>query len=120
MTRFLETPLYLFVLCYLLVQAGYFVYKQVTTRLARYRMIKEHGCESPRSLDDPSSIPYLYRLKLIKMVRSAAKDHTLLKSTQRKYQEYGNTHTARVRCIQIIADLKLTVEALPHGHALYR
>ena len=97
MTRFLATPLYLLVSCYLLVQVGYFVYRQITTQLARYRMVKEHGCEPPKSFDDPSRLPYVYRLKLIKMVRSAAKDNRLLKSTQRKYQEYGNTHTARVR-----------------------
>ena len=33
---------------------------------------------------------------MMKMVRSAAKDHRLLKSTQEKYQEYGNTHSGKV------------------------
>ena len=96
MTPFLSIPLYLFIACYLLAQAGFFIYRQITTRLARRQTIKDYGCEPPNSFDDKSSFPYLFRLKMIKMIKSAAKDHTLLKSTQEQYQAYGKTHTAKV------------------------
>ena len=96
MTRFLATPLYLFITCYLLVQAGYFLYKQTTIRLARHRLIKEHGCKPPRSSDDKTRLPRLYRLKLINTVKNAAKDRRLLESSQERYQAYGNTHSAGV------------------------
>lgn len=96
MTRLLAIPLYLFILCYLLAQAGFLLYRQITSRLARRRMIDEYGCEPPNSLDDKSSLPYIYRLKMIKMVRDAAKNNRLLKSTQEKYQAYGNTHSGKV------------------------
>ena len=96
MTHFLNIPLYFFVVCYLLVQAGYFTYRQITTSVARRRMIEEHGCKPPKSLDDESWIPYLYRLKMVKMVRSAAKEYRLQKATQERYQKYGNTHSGKV------------------------
>ena len=96
MTRLLATPLYFFVLCYLLVQAGYFLYNQITSHLTRRRLIKEHGCQPPKSFDEPSRLPYLYRLKMVKMMKSAVNGHRLLKDTQRKYQDHGYTHGAKV------------------------
>ena len=96
MTRLLATPSYFFVLCYLLVQAGYFLYNQITSYLTRRRLIKEHGCQPPKSFDEPSRLPHLYRLKMVKMMKSAVKDHRLLKDTQRKYQDHGYTHGAKV------------------------
>ena len=97
MNRILAIPLYLFILCYLLAQAGFFLYRKITTQLARRHTIKEYGCEPPNSFDDKSRFPYLFRLKMIKAIRSAAKDNRLLKSTQEKYQAYGNTHSAKVK-----------------------
>ena len=97
MNRILAIPLYLFIACYLLAQAGFFLYRKITTKLARRQKIKEYGCEPPNSFDDKSRLPYIYRLKMMKMIRSAAKDNRLLKSTQEKYQEYGNTHSAKVK-----------------------
>lgn len=95
MTPLLTTPLYYFVVCYLLVQAGYFIYQQIITSIARRRIIKERGCEPPTSIDDQSCLPYPYRLKLPKRIRAAAKEHRLEKDTQERYQEYGNTHSAK-------------------------
>lgn len=99
MNPFLKTPLYFFVVCYILVQAGYFTYKHITTRVARRRIVREHGCEPPNSVDDRSWVPYLYRLKMVKMVRSAAEEHRLQKATQEKYRKYGNTHSGMVRAL---------------------
>ena len=59
-------------------------------------MIKQYGCEPPNSFDDKSRLPYIYRRKMLRLVREAAKDNRLLKSTQEKYQAYGNTHSAMV------------------------
>ncbi len=59
-------------------------------------MIREHGCEPPKSFDDESWIPYLYRLKMVKIIRNAVKEHRLQKATQEKYQKYGNTHSGTV------------------------
>ena len=96
MTPSLATPLYFFVICYLLVQAGYFAYIHIVTRTARRRMIKEYGCEPPNSLDDRSWLPYLFRRKMVKMFRSAAKEHRIGQASQERYQKYGNTHRGMV------------------------
>ena len=92
----LATPLYYFVVCYLLVQAGYFTYRQITTRISRRRMIKEHGCQPANSFDETSWFPYPFRLKMVKLVRSAAEERTLIQSTREKYQQYGYTHSGKV------------------------
>lgn len=96
MTPLLTTPLYFFVVCYLLVQAGYFTYRKVTTGVARRRIIKKHGCEPPNSLDEPSWLPYVFRLKLVKMLRSAAKERRIGKASQERFQKYGNTYSGKV------------------------
>lgn len=96
MNPFLTTPLSLFIICYILVQAGYYTYKQITNWINRRRIIRDHGCKPARSYDDPSWFPYPFRLKLLKLAKSAAAKHTLLEVTQRKYQEHGYTHTAKV------------------------
>lgn len=96
MTPFLTTPLYFFVICYLLVQAGYFTYKYITTRTARRRIVKEHGCEPPNSLDDYSWLPYVFRLKMVKMIRSAVKENRVGKASQERFQKYGNTYSGKV------------------------
>ena len=96
MTPFLTTPLYWFIACYLVVQAGYFAYKKITTGIAHRRMIKEHHCEPPNSFDDPSWLPSVFKLKLPRYIRSAAKERRLEKAIQERYQQYGNTHSAKV------------------------
>lgn len=97
MSPFLATPLYLFIVSYIVAQAGYFTYRQITTGITRRRIIEEHGCELPRSFDAPSWFPYLYRLKFIRMIRSDLAERRLLEAVQRRYQEHGNTHSAKVR-----------------------
>lgn len=96
MNPMISTPMYYMIMCYLLVQVGYFTYQQIITRVARRRIIKEHGCEPPKSFDDQSWLPYLYRLKLPSETKSAAKEHRLEKATQERYREYGSTHSAMV------------------------
>ena len=95
MNSYLTTPWFYFVVCYVLVQAGYFTYQKIITQITRRRIIEENGCEPPRSFDDPSWVPF--RLKFVKMIRKAAEERRFLKATQRKYQEYGNTHRAKVK-----------------------
>ena len=92
----LATPLLYFVLCYILAQASYFTYQKIVTHITRRQIIKKNGCQPPRSFDEPSWLPF--RLKFIKMIRTAAEERKFLKATQRKYQEYGNTHCAKVSC----------------------
>ncbi len=96
MNLFMPTPLYYFIVCYILVQAGYFISRQITTRINRRRIIEENGCEPPPSFDGKSRMPHLFRLKFVKTIRSAAAERTSLKAAQRRYRAYGNTHSATV------------------------
>ncbi|CAD6591041.1 MAG: hypothetical protein ASARMPRED_005156, partial [Alectoria sarmentosa] len=95
MTPFLKTSLYILVICYLLVQAGYFAYHQITTAISRRRIIKEHGCQLPKPFEEPSWLGSVYGLKLVRTIGSLAKEHRLEKATQERYQEYGNTHRGK-------------------------
>ena len=100
MTPFVTTPLYSFVICYLLVQVGYFTYNQIAIRIARRRMIKAHGCQPPPSpLEDRSWFSYPFGLKFVKDVKKAVKEHRLLEVSQVRYQELGHTHSAKVGII---------------------
>ena len=97
MTPFSTTPLYFFIVCYLLVQVGYFTYNQIAIRVTRRRMIKEHGCQPPPSaLEDKSWFSYPFGLKFVKAVSKAAEEHRLLEASQVRYQELGHTHSAKV------------------------
>ena len=94
MKSYLAIPLFYFVVCYVLAQAGYFTYQRIVTHITRRRIIKENGCEPPRSFDDPSWLPF--SLKFLRLIRTAAKERRFLKAAQERYQEHGNTHRLKV------------------------